>query len=167
MAFHRQACIGIEIFRNISKSRNNDLQRVLLDQAAFQPVVARFNGYDDNGDPIDASVKASGSYLATADYYFTDHYSIRPFAGAGAGIFTIAGVESTSSSDKVSVGSKFGGMVRAGVELSHFRFGVEYNIVPKTSFSGYDSDGNPTDGLTSGNSYIGIKIGVCFGGGRR
>ena len=130
-------------------------------------VVARFNGYDDNGDPIDASVKASGSYLATADYYFTDHYSIRPFAGAGAGIFTIAGVESTSSSDKVSVGSKFGGMVRAGVELSHFRFGVEYNIVPKTSFSGYDSDGNPTDGLTSGNSYIGIKIGVCFGGGRR
>lgn len=130
-------------------------------------VVARFNGYDQNGDPIDASVKASASYLATADYYMSDNYSVRPFAGAGVGIFSLAGIESNSSSDNVSVGSKFGGMIRAGVELSHFRFGVEYNIVPKTTFTGYDNEGNLTDGLTSKNSYIGIKVGVCLGGGPR
>jgi hypothetical protein len=130
-------------------------------------IVARFNGYDENGDLVDASVKASGSYLATADYYFTDNYSVRPFAGAGAGIFTLAGIESNSNSDKVSVGSKFGGMIRAGIELSHFRFGVEYNIVPKTTFTGYDNNGDPTSGLSSNNSYIGIKIGVCLGGGPR
>jgi len=130
-------------------------------------VVARFSGYDQDGSPANASVKASGSYLATGDYYFTDNYSLRPFAGAGAGIFTLAGVESNSSSGNVSVGSKFGGMIRAGVELSHFRFGVEYNIVPKTTFTGYDNQGNLTSGLTSNNSYIGIKIGVCLGGGPR
>src|SRR5258705_10719499 len=50
-------------------------------------VVARFGGYDQYGNPADISVKASGSYLATADYYFSDNYSFRPFAGAGAGIF--------------------------------------------------------------------------------
>lgn len=130
-------------------------------------VVARFNGYDADGAPVDASVKASGSYLATADYYFTDNYAFRPFAGAGAGIFTLAGMESNSSSDNISVGSKFGGMFRAGIEVSHFRLGLEYNLVPKTTFDGYDSDGNPTTGLTSKNSYIGIKIGVCLGGGPR
>jgi outer membrane protein X len=130
-------------------------------------VVARFNGYDVNGAPQDVSVKASGSYLATADYYFTDNYSFRPFAGAGAGIFTLASIESNSGSGEVSAGSKFGGMLRAGIEISHFRIGVEYNIVPKTTFTGYDSEGNLTSGLTSNNSYVGIKLGVCFGGGPR
>jgi len=130
-------------------------------------LVARFNGYDQDGNPVDASVKASASYLATADYYFTNTYSVRPFAGAGVGIFTLAGIESSSNSGEISVGSKFGEMVRAGVEIGHFRLGIEYNIVPKTTFTGYDSDGNVTNGLTSKNSYIGIKIGVCLGGGPR
>jgi hypothetical protein len=130
-------------------------------------VVARFSGYDSNGDPVDVSVKGSGSYLATADYYFTENYSFRPFAGAGAGIFSLASVESNSSSDEVSKGTKFGGMFRAGFEISHFRLGFEYNLVPKTTFEGYDSNGNLTSGLTSNNSYIGIKVGVCFGGGPR
>jgi opacity protein-like surface antigen len=130
-------------------------------------IVARFGGYDQNGSPADVNVKASGSYLATADYYFTENYSFRPFAGAGAGIFSLASIETNSSSGEVSAGSKFGGMVRAGMEISHFRIGVEYNIVPKTTFTGYDNEGNLTSGLTSDNSYIGIKIGICFGGGPR
>jgi hypothetical protein len=130
-------------------------------------VVARFGGYDEYGQPANISVKASGSYLATADYYFTDNFSLRPFAGAGAGIFSLASIESNSNSGEISAGSKFGGMIRAGVELSHFRLGIEYNIVPKTTFTGYDSEGNLTTGLTSNNSYMGIKLGICFGGGPR
>ena len=130
-------------------------------------VVARFSGYDENGDAMDASVKASGSYLATGDYYFPTGSSFRPFTGAGAGIFSIASAEVNSTSGEVSAGSKFGGMVRGGFELSHFRMGFEYNIVPKTKFDGFDENGNPTTGLTSNNSYIGIKIGVCIGGGKK
>jgi hypothetical protein len=130
-------------------------------------VVARFAGYDADGNPNDVSAKASGSYLATADYYFTNNYSLRPFAGGGAGIFTMAGEEISSGSGSVTVGSKFGGMIRAGVEISHFRAGIEYNLIPKTTYTGYDSNGNLTEGLTSKNSYIGIKVGVCFGGGPR
>lgn len=130
-------------------------------------VVARFSGYDENGNPMDASVKASGSYLVTGDYYFTDNYSFRPFAGGGAGIFSIATAEVNSNSGEVSGGTKFGGMIRAGFELSHFRLGLEYNIIPKTTFTGYDENGNITSGLTSKNGYIGIKVGVCIGGGPR
>lgn len=130
-------------------------------------VVARFGGYDQDGQPANVSVKASGSYLATSDYYLTNNYSFRPFTGGGAGIYSIAGIESNSGSGEVSAGSKFGGMVRSGFELSHFRFAIEYNIVPKTTYTGYDSEGNIKSGLTSNNSYMSIKIGVCFGGGPR
>jgi len=129
-------------------------------------VVARFAGYDQEGAALATDVKASGSYLATGDYYLMNDYSFRPFVGGGVGIFTLAGVETNSTSGDVSAGAKFGGMIRAGIEVSHFRAGVEYNLVPKTTFTGYDSNGNITSGLTSPNSYIGIKIGVCFGGGR-
>jgi outer membrane protein X len=128
-------------------------------------LVARFSGYDVDGYATDASVKASASYLATGDYYFTDNYSFRPFAGAGAGIFRLASVETNSTGDGVSASTKFGGMIRAGIEVSHFRLGLEYNLVPKTTFSGYDSNGDPAT-LTSKNGYIGVKLGVCFGGGR-
>lgn len=128
-------------------------------------LMARFNGYDQEGNPVDASVKASASYLATADYYFTNNYKLRPFAGGGAGIFALAGAETNSNNGNVSAGSKFGGMIRAGVEITHFRFGIEYNIVPKTTFDGFDNNGDPVTGLTSNNSYIGIKVGVCLGGG--
>jgi Outer membrane protein beta-barrel domain len=127
-------------------------------------VVARFDGYDQNGDPQDVSVKASASYLATGDYYFNDNYSFHPFVGAGVGVFTLA--SASSNSDGVSTGSKFGGMIRAGIEVSHFRFGIEYNIIPKTTFDGFDNNGDPAT-LTSKNGYIGIKLGVCLGGGPR
>ena len=130
-------------------------------------IVAKFSGYDSNGDPQDFDVKGSGGYLATADYYFSDNYPFRPFVGAGGGIFTLASIESNSSSDEISTGTKFGGMVRIGLEASHFRFGVEYNLVPKTTFKVYDSNGNLTSGLKSENSYIGIKLGICIGGGPR
>jgi len=129
-------------------------------------VIARFSGYDADGYPNDLSVKAAGSYLATGDYYFSDNYSFRPFAGAGAGIFSLASAEINSSGEGVAAGNKFGGMVRAGIEVSHFRVGFEYNIVPKSTFSGFDNNGDPAT-LTSKNSYIGIKLGVCFGGGPR
>lgn len=130
-------------------------------------IIAKFNGYDADGNALDTKVQAAGSYLATGDYYFTDNYALRPFAGGGAGIFSIAGIEVNSTSGKVSGGSKFGGMLRAGIEAGHFRIGVEYNIVPKTIFEGYDSNGDYRTGLTSDNGYVGIKIGACIGGGKK
>lgn len=128
-------------------------------------VIARFSGYDNDGNVSEADVKASGSYLATADYYLTDNYSFRPFFGAGAGIFSLASSQTTATTTGVSVStSKFGGMIRGGFELKHFRVGVEYNLVPKTKFTGYDMNGDPAT-LTAKNGYLGIKLGFCIGGG--
>jgi len=106
-----------------------------------------------NGEMNEGSVKGSGSYLATADYYFnTNHF--RPFVGAGAGIYTNASAdlgEQTTSED-VQKGSKLGFAPRAGFEFGHFRTAVEYNVAGKTG--------------TLNHNYIGIKLGFFLGGGR-
>jgi len=110
-----------------------------------------------------ASAKAAASYLVTGDYYFSNN-NLRPFAGAGLGLFKTAGVSVSSTNPNVATGSKFGGMIRGGVEYKHFRFGVEYNAVGKSTVAPSTSTAN--DGYTVKNSYIGIKVGFCIGGGR-
>ncbi len=119
---------------------------------------------DASGEVAEVDVKAAGSYLATGDYYFTSNV-VRPFGGIGLGIYSLASASASNSSGSAGVGSKFGEMVRAGVEISHFRVGLEYNIVPTTNVIGVDSQGNEFTGKSK-NSYMGIKIGAVIGGGR-
>jgi outer membrane protein X len=114
--------------------------------------------------------KAAGSYLLTGDYYFTQT-KVRPFGGLGLGIYKLAAASATSdgtttSTASASAGSKFGEMVRAGVELSHFRIGLEYNIVPSTKVDMVNSSGVHTT-ASAKNGYLGIKAGFVIGGGRK
>ena len=119
-----------------------------------------------NGEAADVDVKAAGSYLLTGDYYFTST-TVRPFAGLGLGIYSLASASTNDGGNTaaVSAGSKFGEMVRAGVEISHFRVGVEYNIVPSTKYQVATSS-TTTKEYSAKNGYIGIKLGFCIGGGR-
>lgn len=101
-----------------------------------------------------ADVKASGSYLATADYYLSTN-RFRPFIGAGAGIYTNASANAnayTQSTTEVQSGSRFGFAPRAGFEVGHFRAAVEYNVAGKTA--------------NVNHNYLGIKLGFFLGGGR-
>ncbi len=43
----------------------------------------------NNGQEFSGDVNASASYLATGDYYFTTN-KFRPFAGVGAGLYSLA-----------------------------------------------------------------------------
>lgn len=117
-----------------------------------------------NGQGFEGNFQGNGSYLATGDYYFNNN-KFRPFIGAGAGLYTIGSVDnnSTDSVDynstdpllptEVPTENKFGFMFRGGFEAGHFRLGIEYNAVGKSQYSEH-------------NSYIGFKVGTCFGGGR-
>lgn len=109
------------------------------------------------GQEFSGSASANLSYVATGDYYFSNK-GFRPFLGAGAGIFTLANVEIDSNNpnapDNIPSESKFGFMTRGGFEAGHFRLGVEYNIIPQSA-----------GGVK--NNYLGIKIGVNIGGGRK
>ncbi len=108
---------------------------------------------DDNGNKVVGSVKASGSYLLTGDYFFNTN-KFRPFAGVGAGLFKLAAVEFDSSTEEgeVQAGSKFGFAPRVGFEYGHVRTAIEYNAVDKTG--------------SINNNYLGIKFGFFIGGGR-
>jgi hypothetical protein len=118
--------------------------------------VAISNG--TNFDDVDNTVKlkATGSYLATGDYYFYNA-DFRPFAGVGLGIFTPSDYRITSDGEvykDANAGIKFGGMVRGGFEYRHFRLGLEYNIVSNTTLPPVIK-----------NSYFSIKAGFTIGGG--
>lgn len=105
----------------------------------------------NNSSQSNSNGKANGSYLLTADYYFTSS-KFRPFIGAGGGVFITANIDSNtvnSSNGNIPRTSQFGFMARAGFELGHLRIGAEYNFVSNNA------------------SYIGLKLGVCFGGGRK
>src|SRR5918993_948882 len=132
-------------------------------------VTAKFSGTDIYGDAEVDNAKAFGSYLATADYYFTNNYPFRPFIGAGLGVFEVYDDENTLTEDPVT-SVKFGGIVRTGMEIYHFRLGIEYNFIPTTNINSYtyDNMGNMiTTKVASKNAYVGIKLGFVFGGAPR
>jgi outer membrane protein X len=116
-------------------------------------VMARAVQDPSTGEVTAGEVKASGSYLLTGDYYFNTN-SFRPFAGLGAGIFTLAGgsADINGNTTVVAAANKFGFTPRVGFEAGHFRTALEYNVVGKTG--------------TMNNNYLGIKIGFFIGGGR-
>jgi hypothetical protein len=94
------------------------------------------------------------SGLITCDYYFNNN-SVRPFLGAGTGVYNIttaSGKDEGALLPDLSVATKLGFMFRGGVEWGHLRTGIEYNFIG-------NSGGDPF-------KYIGLKIGVLLGGGR-
>ncbi len=142
-------------------------------------VMAR--GYSISGtsssSSVDLDVSANSSYTINGQYYFSNN-SFRPFAGVGLGIYSLAAVKATassgtggsSSSAEVSASaSKFGFYPRLGFDLGHFTMQLEYNIIPSTKSEVVVSTGTGTTTATSEskNSYLGIKAGFFFGGGKK
>lgn len=123
-------------------------------------------GFYSDGGSASAKVATSSSYLLTGDYYFDTHSSFRPFTGAGAGMFSLASASFDDNTD-VSIGAstKFGGLIRAGFEVGHFRMGLEYNLIPKSTETVQDGSTTPIT-VSSKNSYLGIKLGFFIGGGK-
>lgn len=111
---------------------------------------------DDQGFASSADAKASGSYLATGNYYFSTQ-NFRPFVGLGLGIHNLASASFDENNpdpnfEEVKSGTKFGATPTVGFEISHFRFAIDYNLVGKTE--------------KINNNYIGVKLGFFLGGGR-
>jgi hypothetical protein len=124
-------------------------------------------GIERNGNTTKSDVGAFGSYLITGNYLFGTE-GIRPFLGAGVGLYSVASGGSVTVVDgqtpqEVNFVSdtKFGGMIRAGIKTGHFVAAVEYNAAPTTE----NTFG--TTKISSENAYLGVKVGFDIGGGRR
>jgi hypothetical protein len=110
--------------------------------------------YDAEGRSITGDVNALSSYLATGDYYFSNN-RFRPFAGVGTGLYRVANIDADDEdvndpdyAPSADYSSKYGFMLRGGFEYGHFRTGLEYNFIGDRA------------------NYLGIKLGITFGGGR-
>jgi outer membrane protein W len=113
-------------------------------------------GYvDETSASVD--VAALGSYTLNGQYYFNNN-NFRPFVGVGFGMFSLAAVSVSAgtgggSSSAVAAANKIGFYPRVGFDAGHFTVNLDYNIVPETA------------GIK--NSYLGIRIGGFFGGGKK
>jgi hypothetical protein len=110
---------------------------------------------DENSAEIE--VAALASYTLNGQYYFNNN-NFRPFVGAGFGMFSLASASVSASSgggssESVAAANKIGFYPRIGFDAGHFTLALDYNLVPETN------------GIK--NSYIGIRFGGFFGGGRK
>lgn len=101
------------------------------------------------------------SYTLNTQYYFSNE-NVRPFVGAGVGLFTLAATEfNTAANDpnanQVGAETRFGFYPRVGVDAGHFNLTLDYNFVPSTEIPG---------GGEVANNYLGIRLGASIGGGR-
>jgi hypothetical protein len=105
------------------------------------------------------------SYGVNGQYYFTNG-RIRPFAGLGVGFYH-PGLTGSSPSGNSSQNeqTKFGFYPRIGLDLSHFSFTMDYNIVSPSQATIHDGPTNTTTQSQLGNGYFSVKIGFGIGGG--
>jgi len=113
------------------------------------------------------------STLATGDYYFNNGSSMfAPYLGAGLGFYKVTNiglsVSGTTSPtpptdySPFTAVSTFGGLLRGGFELGHFRMGLEYYLIPRTNVIDMTT---MTPSGTTANSFLNITLGFYFGGG--
>jgi len=121
-------------------------------------------GFSQGTTSASISAAAIGSYTLNGQYYFGST-TFRPFVGAGVGIFKLAAVSETVSSGgsgsgsiDIAAESKIGFYPRVGFDYRHFNMAIDYNIIPATTAG----SGNDLK-----NSYIGIRVGAFFGGGKK
>lgn len=113
-------------------------------------------------DDVAGDASSNLSYTLNGQYYFNNNY-VRPFVGAGLGLFSLAAVKfntaspgNTVDTDEAAAATRFGFYPRIGIDAGHFNFTIDYNIIPKTTI--------PNVGEVR-NNYLGIRLGFTIGGG--
>lgn len=127
-----------------------------------------------DGQDVSVGARAVTAYLAKADYYLTDS-SVRPFVGAGLGLYRIgSGSQSVDGSSGTVVQraesfSGFGFCPQVGVNFGGFRLAATYHVITGddqvvvTQAVGATA---PTSTSLSKN-FFAVELGGTLGGNRR
>lgn len=111
---------------------------------------------------ISGDASSIASFSLNSQYYFNNN-DVRPFIGAGVGLFSMTAVKFNTASndpdgvDDIGAETRFGFYPRIGVDINHFNLTLDYNVVPPTDVPG---------GGEVKNDFLGIKAGFSIGGGR-
>lgn len=114
-----------------------------------------------NNRDVSGDASSVASYTLNTQYYFNNE-NVRPFVGAGVGLFSMAATEfntagSDPDADEVGAETRFGFYPRIGVDAGHFNLTLDYNFIPPTDVPG---------GGEVRNNYLGIRAGFSIGGGK-
>jgi hypothetical protein len=147
--------------------RINDAMLVNL-RMEFAAMARGIAGADGSAD---FDVTTSGSYTLNFQYFFMSE-TFRPFAGLGFGTYSCKGASASVSSGQsdVTIGvadaNKIGFYPRVGFDAGHFQLSIDYNIIGATKES-FDLGSGQTIDLEQKNSYLGLRLGLTIGGGRK
>ncbi len=108
----------------------------------------------------EASIAGVGSYTVNGKYYLSNN-TFRPYVGAGLGLYNLAAVSTSANGGSFEGGSSFGFYPRIGFDLGHFNLNIDYNIIGSSQVQVTAGDAPEIK-----NSYIGIRIGGFFFGGK-
>jgi hypothetical protein len=137
----------------------------------------RFDGVVSFGGSIgpegstSVSVGAAAATLLEAEYYLTTS-SVRPFIGAGLGIYAIVSqsIEADDANTSVSqvAGRFFGVAPSLGIDLGRLRLAVTYNLILGADIVLTQNVGMPNETETTyGQSYVLFELSFRIGGARK
>lgn len=114
-----------------------------------------------NNRDVSGDASSVASYTLNTQYYFNNE-NVRPFVGAGVGLFSMAAMEFNTAAndpgaDEIGTETRFGFYPRIGLDAGHFTITLDYNFVPPTDIPG---------GGEVKNHYLGIRAGFSIGGGK-
>ncbi len=123
-----------------------------------------------NGESFESEVAAVSTWFVTYNYYFNDGSSaFAPFVGGGLGLAVIGAPEIIVNGNRLDFesGTTFGGVLRGGFEWKKLIVGLEYNLIPKSSYDQVTtSTGTLEADAESKNGYFGVNIGFFLGGSK-
>jgi hypothetical protein len=133
------------------RTSENTIVNFRLESAVMSKDIATVNG------DVRGNARANSSYTLNGQYYFNQNY-VRPFLGAGLGLFKMANVKYEDGGEVVTSpgATHFGFYPRVGLEIGHFNMAVDYNIIPNSDL---------VAGAEMKNSYLGVRAGFNIGGG--
>jgi hypothetical protein len=110
------------------------------------------NATEENG----AVTTYNSAMLLTGDYRFSsDDY--RPFVGIGLGSYLMAAnFEKSEYASYHFFGQSMGAMLRAGFDMPHFRFALQYHITGSKKY----------ENLKVNFNYLALTVAVSIGGGK-
>lgn len=124
--------------------------------------------FKNTNENADGKLAANSTYLATLDYYFYKGKNFVPYVGFGAGYARLANIRFDLASDveleneEIKLNGKFAGLIRGGFEWGKFRFGADFNLIPKSKLK----NGQINEDAEISNSYFSFNLGFFIGGGK-
>ncbi len=149
----------------------------LFDQLA---VGLRFDGIAILGgmisDEPNITQKAGAAFLLKGDYFFSNN-TVRPFGALSLGMYTLGGqsIQASTSTTNASISQKAGKYIgiapQIGLDISHFRVSIVYNIILGATLEVSQTVNTGGTSIQQSSSisqnYLNFEIGGIFGGGKK